>query len=76
MADVMQKWEYRVQTVGSFLSGVKDPELETMLNNWGEEGWEVVGFRTLENSNQATVIAKRPLTREAQRLRSMPRKYV
>ncbi len=76
MADELQKWEYRVQTVGSFWSGVKDLELETLLNGWGEEGWEVVGFRTLENSNQATVIAKRPLTRQTQRQRSMPRKYV
>lgn len=76
MVEEMPKWEYRVQTVGSFWRGVKDDELEAMLNAWGEQGWEVVGFRTLENSNQATVIAKRPLTREMQRMRSMPRKYI
>jgi hypothetical protein len=76
MADDMQKWEYRVQAVGSFWSGVKDLELETLLNEWGEQGWEVVAVRPLEASSKAQVIAKRPLTREAQRLRSMPRKYV
>ncbi len=76
MAEEMPKWEYKVQTIGSFLGGVKDPNLESLLNEWGEQGWEVVGFRSVENSNQATVIAKRPLTREVVRMRSMPRKYV
>jgi len=68
----MTQWEYRVLTTGSFLKGVKDEDFEALLNQWGEEGWEVVGFRTIENSNQAQVLAKRPLTREARRWRSMP----
>ncbi len=66
------QWEYRVITVGSFFKGVKDNELETMLNEMGEDGWEVVGFRTVENSNQSQVIAKRPLDRVARRRRTMP----
>jgi hypothetical protein len=66
------QWEYRVITVGSFFKGVKDNELETMLNEMGEDGWEVVGFRTIENSNQSQVIAKRPLDRVARRRRTMP----
>jgi hypothetical protein len=65
-------WEYRVQTVGSFFRGVKDDELQALLDEWGQEGWEVVGFRTIENTNQATVIAKRPLDRTSRRWRSMP----
>jgi len=32
----------------------------------------VVAFRVIENSNQAQVIAKRPLDRTARRWRSMP----
>lgn len=68
----MIQWEYRVLTIGSFLKGVKDEEFESMLNQWGEEGWEVVSFRTIENSNQAQVLAKRPITRETRRWRSMP----
>jgi len=71
MTETIQ-WEYRVLTTGSFWKGVKDEEFESMLNQWGEEGWEVVGFRTIENSNQAQVLAKRPLTRETRRWRSMP----
>jgi hypothetical protein len=66
------KWEYRVQTVGGFWSGVKAEELEQLLNAWGEEGWEVITAHILENQNKVNVIAKRPLTREVQRQRSMP----
>jgi hypothetical protein len=61
-----------VLTVGSFFKGVKDSDLEALLNQLGEEGWEVVGFRTIENSNQSQIIAKRPLDRTARRWRSMP----
>jgi hypothetical protein len=43
-----------------------------MLNEMGEDGWEVVGFRTIENSNQSQVIAKRTLDRVARRRRTMP----
>lgn len=71
MTEVMQ-WEYRVVTFGSFWRGVNDAELEAALNEWGEEGWEVVGFRTVENSNRAQVIARRPLTRTTRRWRQMP----
>lgn len=66
------QWEYRVQTFGTFFKGVKDADLEAELNQWGEEGWEVIAFRTIENSNQAQVLAKRPLDRTARRWRSMP----
>ena len=66
------QWEYRVRTFGSFFKGVKDEELETELNQWGENGWEVVAYRSIENTNQGQVIAKRPLDRTARRWRSMP----
>ena len=68
----LNQWEYRVFTVGTFWKGVRDDVLESMLNALGEEGWEVVTFRTIENSNQSQVIAKRPLDRTARRWRSMP----
>jgi hypothetical protein len=42
------------------------------LNEWGEEGWEVVSTHVLENQNKINVIAKRLLTRETVRRRSMP----
>jgi hypothetical protein len=71
MSEITQ-WEYCVKSFGTFLKGVNDADLEALLSQWGEEGWEIVGFRTIEKSNRAQVIAKRPLTREARRWRSMP----
>jgi len=68
----LPKWEYRVQTVGGFWSGVKAEDLESLLNTWGNEGWEVVSTHIIENANKINVIAKRPLTREVIRIRSMP----
>lgn len=72
MAESIQQWEYRVQTVGGFFKGVPADELETLLNEWGEEGWEVVSTHILENANKINVIAKRPLARSTRRERSMP----
>jgi hypothetical protein len=72
MSEEMQKWEYRVETVGTFWSGVKANVLQTLLNEWGEEGWEVVSTHLLENANKINVIAKRPLTERVRRARTMP----
>jgi hypothetical protein len=66
------QWEYRVQTVGAFFSGVKAEELEELLNEWGEDGWEVVSTHIIENANKINVIAKRPLTDRVRRERSRP----
>ena len=72
MPEEIKQWEYRVQTVGSLWSGVKADELEALLNEWGEEGWEVVSTHILENQNKINVIVKRPLTDRVKRARSMP----
>jgi hypothetical protein len=72
MSEEIKQWEYRVQTIGSFWSGVKAEELETLLNEWGEQGWEVVSTHIIENANKINVIAKRPLTDRVKRTRSMP----
>ena len=71
MTDELQKWEYRVQTIGRFF-GTKDEIIETTLNEWGEEGWEVTHVYIPEGSGNVTIVAKRPLTREIRRARSMP----
>ncbi len=72
MTESTLQWEYRVQTVGSIWSGVKADELEQLLNEWGQEGWEVVSTHILENQNKINVIAKRLLTERVKRTRSMP----
>lgn len=71
MNNEFQKWEYRVQTIGSIF-GTKDENIEAILNQWGEEGWEVTHVYTPEGSGKVTIVAKRPLTRETIRRRSMP----
>lgn len=71
MNNEFQKWEYRVQTIGSIF-GTKDENIEAILNQWGEEGWEVTHVYTPEGSGKVTIVAKRPLTRETVRRRSMP----
>ncbi len=65
------KWEYRVLTIGSVF-GTKDEQIETTLDEWGEEGWEAVSVYTPSNGAKVTIVAKRPLTRSARRSRNMP----
>jgi hypothetical protein len=71
MTDEYQKWEYRVQTIGSFF-GTKDELVQATLDEWGEEGWEAVNVFMPENSGKITIVAKRPLTERVRRMRSMP----
>jgi hypothetical protein len=72
MADEIKQWEYRVQTFGRFWTGVKTEEIQEILNQWGEEGWEVISATAFENYNQVHVIAKRSLSRNTRRSRNMP----
>ena len=71
MAEEIQKWEYRVLTIGSVF-GTKDEHIEATLNEWGDEGWEVTHVYTPEGSGKVTIVAKRQLTRETRRYRSIP----
>jgi len=64
------KWEYRVQTMGSTFSSPKDADLEAGLNEWGEEGWEVISITPFEGSNKIRVTARRPLSAAARRRRA------
>ncbi len=70
MADQTQ-WEYRVQTIGGTF-GAKDELIEATLNEWGEEGWELVQSHRPDRSSKVTLIAKRPLSRSARRARTLP----
>jgi hypothetical protein len=71
MAENIQ-WEYRAKTFGSFFTSIKDEELETILNEWGLEGWEIISARGIENTNKVTILAKRLLTDSVRRRRSIP----
>ena len=70
MPDPMN-WEYRVQTIGSMF-GTRDEQIEAVLDEWGQEGWEAVSVYTPYGSGKVTLVAKRPLTLAARRQRAMP----
>jgi hypothetical protein len=72
MADQTVLWEYRVLTVGNAFTGAHDEQIEEILNDWGMEGWEAVNVYAPSNSPKVTMVAKRPLTAAARRMRSMP----
>ncbi len=65
------QWEYRVLTIGSMI-GTKDEKIQATLNEWGEDGWEAINVYTPSGSGKVTMVAKRPLTTEERRRRSMP----
>jgi hypothetical protein len=71
MSEAVQ-WEYCVLTVGSPLTGAKDEQIESILNDWGMEGWEAVNVYAPSNSPKVTLVAKRVLTVTSRRMRSMP----
>jgi hypothetical protein len=71
MAEQTVRWEYRITTLGSNF-GTKNEQIEATLNEWGLEGWEAINVFTPSGSGKITLVAKRPLTREARRWRSMP----
>ena len=54
-------WEYRAETLGTYWNEPKDDVLETLLNEWGQEGWEVINVVTQHNTSKVRVVAKRPI---------------
>ncbi|MGD2155334.1 MAG: DUF4177 domain-containing protein [Anaerolineales bacterium] len=66
------QWEYRVEMFGSALRSPKEEELESVLNEWGEEGWEAISVFQASGSNKIRVVAKRPLSSTERRRRSRP----
>ena len=71
MAEERECWEYHVASMGSFF-GTKDEQIENMLNELGEQGWEAVNVFCQTNSSKVTIVAKRLLDRSTRRWRSMP----
>jgi len=71
MTEETNRWEYRVQTIGSIF-GTKDEHIEAALDEWGADGWEAINVFTPEGSGKITMVAKRPLADRARRMRSRP----
>jgi len=72
MTEETKQWEYRVQTIGGVF-GTKDENIQSTLDEWGLEGWEAINVFTPSGSGRITIVAKRPLTERARRMRSMPK---
>jgi hypothetical protein len=66
------QWEYRVVTAGSTFSQPKDDDLETMLNELGSEGWEVVAVHNQEGTNKVRIVAKRQVAGRPKRVPTWP----
>jgi len=65
-------WEYRVESLGTFWSGPKDEQLQALLDELGEEGWEVFSIENPPNSNKLRIVGKRPLALPVRRRRTWP----
>jgi hypothetical protein len=71
--DEKSLWEYRVESYGmGAFGGMKDDGLEALLNDWGEEGWEVIFMFQPQGGTKLRVIGRRALTRERRRERTLP----
>jgi hypothetical protein len=67
------QWEYRLEEFGGYFKhSPKVDELSALLNEWGEEGWDVISAVYSENSTRWRIIAKRPLSAAIRRQRTMP----
>ena len=67
-----RRWEYYVETFGSDLKSVKDEELNGLLNELGEAGWEVFSIENPDGGNKVRVAAKRPVGMTTQKQRGWP----
>ncbi|HLE13758.1 MAG TPA: DUF4177 domain-containing protein [Anaerolineales bacterium] len=65
-----KQWEYHFIRMGGAFRTTKTEDVEALLNEWGEQGWEVVGLTS--DSNTLMLLAKRPLSLRIRRERSMP----
>jgi hypothetical protein len=68
--DEKQNWEYRVENLGNAWKNPKPDEMTAELNQWGLEGWEVIGISHTPGGS-ITVIAKRMLGSSERRNRSV-----
>ena len=60
-------WEYRVETIGATFRGASDEDLEALLDEWGQDGWEVIAFHPIYGSNKIAIVAKREQTSSRRR---------
>jgi len=72
MTSIARQWEYYIETVGSFWKGAKDEDLAAILNELGQQGWEVFSLMPIQNSEKVRLTAKRPLPSPVQKHTGWP----
>lgn len=62
----MKKFEYKVENIKAFgvTSLVLTKEHEKKFNALGEEGWELVNLKSLNNPRNLIVVFKREITED------------
>jgi hypothetical protein len=61
------KWEYRVETFGSSFSAIKDDVLEETLNEWADEGWEIVSAHNIGENKVRIIMGRLQISRADQK---------
>ena len=57
------EWEYSVEALGGALRGVRPQEIEALLNEAANDGWEPVNvFQRGASSNQILIVLRRKVT--------------
>lgn len=67
-------WEYGVEVLGGVLRGARPEDLEALLNEAAQEGWEPVSIlRRSSNSSQLLIVLRRQVRgRSQERSRTWP----
>jgi hypothetical protein len=66
------QWEYRLESFGTYWTSPKEDLLQATLDEWGEQGWEIISVLKGSSGEKVTLVAKRPLTRVTRRKRDWP----
>ncbi len=68
------EWEYSVETLGGGLRGARPEDLEALLNEAAEEGWEFVNaLQRVASGSQLLIILRRKVEdRPRDRSRTWP----
>jgi hypothetical protein len=63
----MPVWEYQVEQFGSALKGAKAEEIEQLLNEAAQEGWELSHTAPMANGTKLFVIIRRKVEERSRR---------
>jgi len=56
---VAPKWEYQVEIVGNFWRGARAEDIQRLLMQAAEDGWEPVELTPMQNSSRIMLVLRR-----------------